>query len=354
MSKPTFYTAFANSVNEKDFLPNLSEEALKIADLLQKLAFEDRLYFIKDEIFDLDRLIMNFSKYGERFDHFYFSGHGKEGCLKLTDNFNASLVPMANVINVSLKNLQLGFFNACETFDLAREILFKRDKTRTTDKLVLIACRNEVNTFLAERFATLFFTQIGQPGTYKDAYEQAKSLVCLMNSKVRFREFYNLADLEKADADFEYAYMEINFVVEKNLANPTHVEPPTQAVNKKQAATSVIGDNKILNDALTANYLREVVETLSGSPMEHNEVTVLSDALKAAKDVSGGVKMNATLSKIFKKAADALPGLSSPATFQSLINVEKNRNNPSVQRLVKTGENTAIGNLVEVVSSIRL
>src|SRR5580765_2926714 len=57
-TKPTFYTAFANS--EKNFIPNLSEEAMKISDLMQDLAFNDKLYYIKDEVFNMDRLVKNF------------------------------------------------------------------------------------------------------------------------------------------------------------------------------------------------------------------------------------------------------------------------------------------------------
>ena len=353
MAKPTFYTAFANSISEKDFLPNLSEEALKIADLLQKLAFEDRLYFIKDEIFNLDRLVMNFSKYGDRFDIFYFSGHGKDGCLRLTDNFSAGLLPMANVINVSLKNLQLGFFNACETFDLAKEILVKRAKSNPTNKLVLIACRNEINTFLAERFATLFFTQIGQPGSYKDAYDQAKSLVCLMNNKVQFREFYSLDEVVNADNNFDYAYIEIDF--DKPANDTATTSGSTQQQNQpKEPPTSIIGDDNLVKDTLTANYLNEVVQTLSDSSMGAKKVKMLSNALQAAQQVSDGAKLNGRLNDIFKKAADALPGLSSPSAFQSLINVEKHKDDPFVQKIFNTDNNTAIGNLVDVVSNIKL
>jgi hypothetical protein len=354
MGKPTFYTAFANSVSEKDFLPNLSEEALKIADLLQKLAFEDRLYFVKDEIFNLDRLVMNFSKYGERFDIFYFSGHGKDGCLRLTDNFSAGLLPMANVINASLKNLQLGFFNACETFDLAKEVLVNRAKTKPANKLVLIACRNEINTFLAERFATLFFTQIGQPGTYKDAYDQAKSLVCLMNSKVQFREFYNLDEVLQADNNFDYAYIEIDFVkpIDETKQDKNSVPAPGQP--QKPAPTSIIGNDDMVKDALTANYLNEVVQTLSDASMEPKKVKMLSNALQAAQQVSDGAKMSGRLNEIFKKAADALPGLSSPSAFQSLINVAKHKDDPFVQKIINTDNNTAIGNMVDVVNGIKL
>lgn len=64
MTKPTFYTAFSNSIENR--LPDLSDEAMKISDLLQELAFNDKLYYIKDEVFDLARLALNFGKYGRR------------------------------------------------------------------------------------------------------------------------------------------------------------------------------------------------------------------------------------------------------------------------------------------------
>lgn len=356
MGKPTFYTAFANSTSEKDFLPNLSEEALKIADLLQKLAFDDRLYYVKDEIFNLDRLVMNFSKYGERFDIFYFSGHGNDGCLRLTGNFSTGLMPMANVINSTLKNLQLGFFNACETFDLAKEIIVKRSQSKTAGKLVLIACRNDINTFVAERFATLFFTQIGQPGTYKDAYDQAKSLVSLIKSEVQFKEFYTVEDVVQADKNFDYAYIEIDFGQPATSASPAAEKnsPPQSEATATQAPTSIIGNNTIVNDALTTNYLNEVINTLSNAPMEARKVQMLSSALEAAQKVSQGAKMNSKLNQIFKNAADALPGVPSSAAFQSLINVEKHKNDPMVQKIINNDNNSAIGSLVDVVSNIKI
>ncbi|HUP13867.1 MAG TPA: hypothetical protein VM187_16715, partial [Niastella sp.] len=169
--KPTFYTAFSNSIEE--VLPNLSDEAMKISDLLQELAFNDKLYYIKDEVFDLERLITNFGKYGRRIDIFYFSGHGVDGCLQLFKNYKVEPDEMSDIVNTSLKNAKLIFFNACETFTLAQQIVAEREEVK--ENLVIISCKNKINSFIAERFATLLFTQIGQPGTYREAYDQAKS-----------------------------------------------------------------------------------------------------------------------------------------------------------------------------------
>src|SRR5436190_7410752 len=112
MARPTFYTAFSNSMT--DVIPNLSDEAMKISDLLQELAFNDKLYYIKDEIFSLERLVLNFAKYGRRIDIFYFSGHGSDGCLQLMEGSLPS-DRMSEIINSSLKNAGLIIFNACET-----------------------------------------------------------------------------------------------------------------------------------------------------------------------------------------------------------------------------------------------
>jgi len=208
-SKPTFYTVFSNSMNADEYLPNLSEEATKISDLLHGLVFSDAIYYMKDEIFTTDRLIANFSKYGDKFDIFYFSGHAKDGALKFSDNFISNADRMADVINVNLRNLQLGFFNACETFDLARKIIAKRIKAKSQNRLVMITCGCAINAFLAERFATLFFNHVGRPGTYYDAYKNAATLLSLVNEKLRFREFYDADELAAANPDFDYAFIDI-------------------------------------------------------------------------------------------------------------------------------------------------
>ncbi len=128
MPKPTIYTVFANS--RENYLPNLSDEAMQIADTFQPLAFNDKIYYIKDEIFGVDRLVQSFSKYGSRFDIFYFSGHSKNGCLQLSDEFKTEPGHMSSVITTCLTNIKLIFFNACETFELAKEIVQKRKKKR--------------------------------------------------------------------------------------------------------------------------------------------------------------------------------------------------------------------------------
>lgn len=112
MAKPTIYTAFCNSMENN--IPNLSEEAMKISDLIQDLVFNDKLYFIKDEIFDLQRLMLNFEKHGRRIDIFYFSGHGDDGCLQLTGNHKLESWQMADLVNTNLKNAGLVFFNAAK------------------------------------------------------------------------------------------------------------------------------------------------------------------------------------------------------------------------------------------------
>jgi hypothetical protein len=220
-SKPTFYTVFSNSMKPEEYLPNLSEEATKISDLLHGLVFSDAIYYMKDEIFTADRLIANFSKYGDKFDIFYFSGHAKDGALKFSDNFISNTDRMADVININLKNLQLGFFNACETFDLAKKIITKRIRARSQNRLVMITCGCAINAFLAERFATLFFNQVGRPGTYYDAYKNAATLLSLVNDKLRFREFYDADELEAANSDFDYAFIDIPIISPVAMVEPT-------------------------------------------------------------------------------------------------------------------------------------
>ncbi|OQP59012.1 hypothetical protein [Niastella populi] len=352
MSKPTFYTAFSNSIT--DVIPNLSEEAMKISDLLQELAFNDKLYYIKDEVFSFDRLLLNFGKYGRRIDIFYFSGHGVDGCLQLFRNFTIQPAEMSDIVNTSLKNAKLIFFNACETFKLAQHIIDERQISK--DNLVIISCKNKINSFIAERFATLLFTQIGQPGTYREAYDQAKSLMKAIHKDLRFKEFDCRKDVTDAADDFDIGYIEIK--AEKRIEEEEDCTPViTASVTGKKAKTSIIGKDKLTRDALTSNYVHEVVESIAANPqtIQTGSLEILKNALVSAEQVAKGEKKNKQMAELFKKAAELLPGFSSPSAFDSLINAEKNIDNPSVKSLIKSKlSGNTIGGLIEKLTSIKL
>jgi hypothetical protein len=352
MSKPTFYTAFSNSLT--DVIPNLSEEAMKISDLLQELAFNDKLYYIKDEVFSFDRLLMNFGKYGRRIDIFYFSGHGVDGCLQLFKNFTIQPEEMSDIVNTSLKNAKLIFFNACETFKLAQHIIDERSASK--DNLVIISCKNKINSFIAERFATLLFTQIGQPGTYREAYDQAKSLMKAIHKNLRFKEFDCRKDVTDAAEDFDIGYIEIK--AEKDIETLEEDCTPvvTATATTQKAKTSIIGRDKLTRDALTTNYVHEVVESIAANPkkIETQSLELLKDALVSADRVAKGEKKNNRMTELFKKAAELLPGFSSASAFDSLINAEKNIDNPSVKSLIKSKiTGNTIGGLIDKLTSIR-
>lgn len=352
MSKPTFYTAFSNSIT--DVIPNLSEEAMKISDLLQELAFNDKLYYIKDEVFSFDRLLLNFGKYGRRIDIFYFSGHGVDGCLQLFQNFTIQPAEMSDIVNTSLKNAKLIFFNACETFRLAQHII--DDRQQSKDNLVIISCKNRINSFIAERFATLLFTQIGQPGTYREAYDQAKSLMKAIHKELRFKEFDCRKDVTDTADDFDIGYIEIR--AEKRVEEEEDCTPViTASATAKKAKTSIIGKDKLTRDALTSNYVHEVVESIAANPqkIQTGSLEILKKALVSAGQVAKGEKKNKQMNELFKKAAELLPGFSSPGAFDSLINAEKHIHNPSVKSLIKSKiTGNTIGGLIEKLASIKL
>lgn len=356
MTKPTFYTAFSNSI--ENMLPNLSDEAMKISDLLQELAFNDKLYYIKDEVFDLDRLLLNFGKYGRRIDIFYFSGHGIEGCLELVKNCRVEPEEMASIVNTSLKNAKLIFFNACETFELAQKIIAEREEMK--DNLVIISCKQKINSIIAERFATLLFTQIGQPGTYREAYDQAKSLMKAIHKNIRFKEFDCRQDVTAAGDDFDIAYIEIKAEAQLETLEEdcTPVVTATVTETGQKTKTSIIGQDKLTRDALTSNYVHEVVESIAANPREINIETLglLKDALLTANQIANkGEKKSRQNTELFKKAAESLPGLSSASAFDSLINAEKNIDKPSVKNLIKsTLTGKTIGGLLEKLTSIKL
>ncbi|WP_205513714.1 hypothetical protein [Longitalea arenae] len=334
MAKPTFYTAFCNSM--ENTIPNLSEEAMKISDLLQELVFSDKLYYIKDEIFDIQRLVLNFQKYGRRIDIFYFSGHGKNGCLQLTDNHKLESKQMADLVNINLKNAKLVFFNACETFTLAREIIAGRQNTAAP--IVLISCKKEINCFVAERFATLLFSQIGQPGTYRDAYDNAKVLVQAINQELIFKEFDTLESIKEADdQNFDIAYIEI------------------EAPADKKKKSSIIGQHPLTRDALTSNYVHEVVEYIArnADKIEHDKLQLLKTALLTAEQIANGGKKDKEAAQLFDQAAEALPGFSSGSVFDALINTEKNLNDNAVKSLIKSRESgITIGEMLQQVNNI--
>lgn len=374
MSRPTFYTAFSNSMT--DVIPNLSEEAMKISDLLQELAFNDKLYYIKDEIFSLDRLMLNFSKYGKRIDIFYFSGHSSDGCLQLTEG---SLPPerMSQIVNSSLKNAGLIIFNACETFKLAQQIIANRKING--ERFVLISCRGKINSFIAERFATLFFSQVGQPGTYRDAYDQAQAIITAIYRDTKFKEFDNKDAVLNAGDDFDIGYIELGSETatpksaareEAPPAAPPSMSggaPPSASATKpvstaasasesQATKSSIIDSDKLVRDALITNYVHEVISVLTSTsqPLEADKLELLKDALLAAEQVANGEKKNKKVSDLFDKAAKALPGLTSGSAFDSLINAEKNMDKAKVKNLINSNQSgTIIKELVDQVSSLK-
>ncbi|WP_207515707.1 hypothetical protein [Longitalea luteola] len=338
MAKPTIYTAFCNSMENS--IPNLSEEAMKISDLIQDLVFSDKLYYIKDEIFDLQRLMLNFDKHGRRIDIFYYSGHGEDGCLQLTGNHKLECWQMADLVNTNLKNAGLVFFNACETFTLAQEIIKRRNTPAAP--LVLISCKKQINSFIAEHFATLLFKQIGQPGTYRDAYNNAKALTLTANKHVCFKEFHTIEAVKEAGDDFDFGYIEI--------AASDH-----GSSHEQKARSSIIGQDKLVRDALTSNYVHEVVESITtyASEIGHDKLQLLKSALLKAEQIARGEKKNKEATQLFNQAAEAVPGLSSGKVFESLINAEKNMENTVVKNLLKTKDAPiTIGDMLQHVNSI--
>jgi hypothetical protein len=331
----------------EEYLPNLSEEATKISDLLHGLVFSDAIYYMKDEIFTADRLIANFSKYGDKFDIFYFSGHASDGALKFSDNFITNIDRMADVININLRNLQLGFFNACETFELAKKITEKRMKSSGTNRLVMISCGCSINAFLAERFATLFFNHVGRPGTYYDAYKNASTLLSLVNDKLKFREFYDFKDLANATPDFDYAYIDVQ-VPERSAARasagpaayaPAPAAPamsPASAVGTDNGGQtdperptpgknqSIINADKKTLDILSANYIRECTETaMKSNSLGSRQLAILTEAIKGTQDVAEGITASGKVKQLWKEAAHILPGVDSKNDFRSLARVSK-------------------------------
>jgi hypothetical protein len=344
---------------EEEYLPNLSEEATKISDLLHGLVFSDAIYYMKDEIFTADRLIANFSKYGERFDIFYFSGHAKDGALRFSDNFISNVDKMADVININLKNLQLGFFNACETFNLAQKIVERRVKTPGRNKLVMITCGCAINAFLAEKFATLFFNHVGRPGTYYDAYKNASTLLSLVNDKLRFREFYDYKELVNATADFDYAFIDIEVpaVIAPAAAAPAGGRSYARSIaiveEKKTVAKpppSIINADKKTLDILSANFVKECTETaLNSNALGSKQTKILNQVLQETKNLAEGLEAGVNVKELWKKAANILPGLDSKNDFKSLVKVTKGEYDKAINQFFGKGDNNPIVESLETL-----
>ena len=364
MGKPTFYTAFANSMREDEFLPNLSDEATKISDLLQGLVFEDAIYYLKDEIFSGERMIQNFSKYGDKFDIFYFSGHAKNGSLVCSDNFVSNITHTASVFSNNLKNLKLAFFNACETYKLAQLIVDKKMEDPSKDEnLVLISCHSQINAFTAERFATLFFSQVGRPGTYYDAYLNAKNLVCMMNDKVTFKEFYDYDEMKAGGNSFDYAYIDLKAMLDRKNKPKDIPAPAPGAVVPAAAAppqqpslpTSIINPSKQAKDILAANYLKEVVQTLSTSEkVAPQSKDALTEALAKTKQFVDGEVKKGALTNVWKEMALVMPGLDPKTAMHSLVNIEKKDYTKTLTHFYnKPDNNPTLANLVQTASTIK-
>ncbi len=372
-TKPTFYTVFSNSMNPDEYLPNLSEEATKISDLLHGLVFSDAIYYMKDEVFTTDRLIANFSKYGDKYDIFYFSGHAKDGSLRFSDNFIGNSDRMADVININLRNLQLGFFNACETFELARKIIERRARSKTNNRLVLITCGCEINAFLAERFATLFFNHVGRPGTYYDAYKNASTLMSLVDHKLKFREFYDYEEMVTATPDFDYAFVDIQVGPRAAVPAPVAVstapparapgsssremsmasapEPPLTAKRPMPGAhQSIINTDKKTLDILSANYVKECTQTaMTSNVLDTKQLEILTDAIKGTQGLADGNETTGKVKQLWKEAAKLLPGVDSKNDFRSLIKVSGSSYNKALSQFFgKTDRQPTLSNMQPV------
>ncbi|MCS3801639.1 hypothetical protein [Niastella sp. OAS944] len=352
MSKPTFYTAFANSID--NVLPNLTEEAMKISETMQDLVFADKLYYIKDEAFSFERLQDMFTKYGKRIDIFYFSGHGVDGCLQLYNNYKIERERMCDIVNTFLENATLIFFNACETFMLAQQIIAEKELEKD---LVIISCKSKINSIIAAKFATLLFKQIGQPGTYRDAYEQAKILVQAVHKDYKFKEFFCREDVASCVDEFDIGYIEIKAESHSESGEEDCAPVLTAATTEKKAKTSIIGQEKLTRDALTTNYVGEVVEFITRESQNINPETLqlLKKALVAAYQIARGEKKSKETIELFKRAAELLPGFSSASAFDSLINTEKNIDKPTVKNIIKSEvSGNTIGGLIDKLTNIKL
>lgn len=387
-SKPTFYTVFSNSPKAEEFLPNLSEEAGKIADHLNGLAFTDMIYYMKDELFSAERLIDTFTKYGEKFTIFYFSGHAKNGSLKLSDNFITNVDKMAALIN-NLRGLKLAFFNACETFDLAKAIVKKRLKSKNPTRLELIACGREVNTFAAEHFGHKFIIHAGRDGTFYDAYSHARDLVAFTNDQVVFKEFTTLEELESAKGDFDFAYIDIDpekittapvappaaaaaaavsskasapvtaraappaaaaSVAPASAAPSAAIPPAAPATTETKLPPSMLKIDKKTDDILAANYLRECIQMMiSSGNLKPEEVALLNDAVEKAKSVADGASITAKIKEVWEQAAKMLPGVNAENDFKALAKVSKESYNRALDQFYgKTDNRPVVENIMVV------
>ena len=301
-------------MKQEEYLPNLSEEATKISDLLHGLVFSDVIYYMKDEIFTADRLIANFSKYGDKFDIFYFSGHAKDGALRFSDNFISDTDRMADVININLRNLQLGFFNACDTFDLAKKIVQKRAKAHSANKLVMITCGCAINAFLAERFATLFFNHVGRPGTYYDAFKNASTLLSLVNDKLRFREFYSLEDVEAASEDFDYAFIDI----------PVMARPAAPPLVRPDASRPIAaGFAPPRSPGIDSPELSETVPSVSEVYMEASYDDHPGSEASAEQKLTRGSNLNGESKSKSESKVSTESTRAVPSAHQSIITADK-------------------------------
>ncbi|HUP13703.1 MAG TPA: hypothetical protein VM187_15885, partial [Niastella sp.] len=240
---------------------------------------------------------------------------------------------------------------------LARRIVAEREEVK--ENLVIISCKNKINSLIAERFATLLFTQIGQPGTYREAYDQAKSLMKAIHKNIRFKEFDCRKDVSDASEDFDIGYIEIKAEaqLESMEEDCSPVVTATATATEQKTKTSIIGQDKLMRDALTTNYVHEVVESIAANRQKLNTETLhlLKNALETADQIAKGDKKSRENTELFKKAAESLPGFSSGSAFDSLINAEKNIDKPSVKNLIrsKVSGNT-IGGLISKLTNIKL
>jgi DNA polymerase III delta prime subunit len=221
---------------------------------------------------------------------------------------------------------------------------------------VLISCGCEINAFAAERFATLFFNHVGRPGTYYDAYKNASALICLLNGNLRFREFYHYDELMNSKADFDYAFIDIDKIA-KNAASGSQDRasaPAAEPTAAKQPGSIISTDKKTM-DVLSANYLKDCLQTISKADAiksDPQKVNVLQSALDATEKLAKGDLSKAEVKNIWQEAERVVPGIDSKTDFQSLVNMQKGGYEKVMNQFFKKDEETpTITKLQETITN---
>lgn len=194
MPNPRIYLAFANNLEEDNFLPLLQEEKKAIYDTL--IEGDKKSYYRLDhtELAKADEICNYLIKFKNDVIIFHFGGHAEASKLMMS-NETSDAQGIAEML-VQQKNLKLVFLNGCSTKD---QVAFLLEKVPA-----VIATSSKIPDENAKLFAATFYKALFDEHSLNEAFGMAAGLVKAKGLELGM--FRDIADQPEAEKSEEFPW----------------------------------------------------------------------------------------------------------------------------------------------------